>query len=705
MPLDALPAEPPGRLFPSIANGVRRRWLVIFVLGGLCAGGAGALMWALSSDTYTARATLKIGSAIAGAGSDRELEVFKANQRQLVYHPLVIDQVVLDKAIGGLSVMREQGLDGAQWLRSVLRVSFPDKSEYMEISLTCENREEALKIVNAIAVKYEEVAEGMALARQDDRRANLDASITKIQEKMGEKHEELAEVSNVYGSGGEGAPTDEQKLALTRLSQVEAELFELGLEIGVLDRDLQSLETPSPPPESPPDMPAVAGPQHDLLFLGDKGLASLERQVAILEERIAGYAERLSPELSAQYTEHDRQQIERLGQRIEERKATLVKEQQQRRLLAQSEGQVSLRKRMNDLRTREQVLKDRKAELTASLPEIAAAGTGSIFRRFLLEAEIETLESLLGTFSLENERAILDQKSITDSIEGTPAAVPYSGNKAGRYVKCGVAGGFAWFLAGACVVVWDIRRRRLSTTDDVMHELGMPLIGTVPLLKRRGRAAQVTSTRLTEAVDGIAATLLCGRDGRRRQIVQISSASPGEGKSTLAANLATSLAGAGRNTLLIDFDLRRPVLHRVYEVELGPGVSDILTGAATIDDALQPAPSDHLTLLTAGNWRQKGLGALTDARIEQLFQECRARFDFVIVDSSPVLPVVDGRLVSRHVDGVIISLLRDVSEVPRVGAACQMLDSFGAPIMGGVMIGSSQDVYYGYSYGELPQTA
>ena len=68
-------------------------------------------------------------------------------------------------------------------------------------------------------------------------------------------------------------------------------------------------------------------------------------------------------------------------------------------------------------------------------------------------------------------------------------------------------------------------------------------------------------------------------------------------------------------------------------------------------------------------------------------------------------PVVDGRLVSRHVDGVIISLLRDVSEVPKVGAACQMLESFGAPIMGGVMIGSSQDVYYAYPYGQLPQTA
>lgn len=704
--LDALPAEPPGRLLPSIANGVRRRWLAIFVLGGLCAGGAGALMWVFSSDTYTARATLKIGSAIAGSGSERELEVFKANQRQLVYHPDVLDAVINDKAISGFPIVKEQGLDGAQWLRSVLRVSFPDKSEYMEISLTCEHREAALTIVDAVAKGYEDKAEQEALDREERRKINLAGSISKIEDKLRQKHNELANESAFSRTASGPAPTDEQKLAVAQLSQVDGELFELGLQIGVLALDLQTLETPAPEDAAAAtDFPETDSPEHDLLFAGDKGLASLQQQVVILEERIKGYGERLAPELAAQYTQNDQAQIERLRQRIEERKQALLDEQQVRRRLAAREGTVKLHKRMNDLKTREQVLKARREELVAAVPGIAMAGSGSTLNRLLLEAEVETLESLLNNFRFDNERAILDQKSITESIEGTQAVVPYSGNKAGRYVKCGVAGGFAWFLAGACVVAWDIRRRRLSTTDDVMHELGMPLIGTLPLLKRRGRAKEVTSTRLTEAVDGIAATLLCGRDGRHRQIVQISSASPGEGKSTLAANLATSLAGAGRSTLLIDFDLRRPVLHRVYEVELGPGVSDILTGTATIDESLQPAPSDNLTLLTAGNWRQKGLGALTDARIEQLFQECRARFEFVIVDSSPVLPVVDGRLVSRHVDGVIISLLRDVSEVPRVGAACQMLDSFGAPIMGGVMIGSSQDVYYGYSYGELPQTA
>jgi capsular exopolysaccharide synthesis family protein len=572
----------------------------------------------------------------------------------------------------------------------------------MEISFSCEDRTAALTIVDAVAGKYQEVTERFAADREEHRRVNLAHSILEIQHKLEDKHQQLNLYGSVAGEDSQATLTDDQRLAVAQLSSVEGELFEIGLRIGTLEIDQQALLTgaPSDQAESPASE-VVPDPEQELLFQGDKELVALRRQIVIAERRIEEYASTLAPELAQHYAVHDREQIVRLENRIGERRQALLKELQMRRRLAESVGKQKLDEQIADLRQREEVLKTNRDRLKEAIP----ADTGSSIKRYLIEAEIETLESLLATLSLENERVALEHKSLANRVLRNPAVVPYTGDKSGRLVKCGAAGAFSWIVAAACIVGWDIRRRRLNSIADVTYELGMPVIGTLPLLRRTRSRAQFSSSRLSEAVDGIAATLLCGNDGRPRQIVQVSSASPGEGKSTLAANLATSLAAAGRTTLLVDFDLRRPMLHRVYGVELGPGVSEILTGSSQLDASVQPTSSERLALLTAGHWREKGLGALTDARIERLFQECRARFDFVIVDTSPILPVVDGRLASRHVDGVIFSLLRDVSEIPKVAAAVQMLESFGAPLMGGVMIGSSQDVYYGYSNRPLTQTA
>jgi capsular exopolysaccharide synthesis family protein len=700
VPVDALSAEPPGRLLPSITHGLRRKWLIVVTLGAVCAGGAGFVVWSLTADSYTAKATLKIGGGLKDAGSEREMDVFKANQQETVYQPEVIDAALALPTVSSLRIVKDQGLDVAQWLRSLLRVSFRDKSEYMEISFSCEDRTAALTIVDAVAAKYQEVTERFAADREEHRRVNLAHSTLEIQQKLEDKHQQLGLYGNPAGGDLSANLTDDQRLAVARLSSVERELFEVGLEIGTLEIDQKALLTSVPSPESPA-AGAAGDPEQELLLASDKQIEVLRRQIAIAERRIEGYATTLAPGVAQQYALNDRKQIERLEGRIVERREAHLKELQMRRRLAESVGRQKLADQIAELRQREEVLKASRDELKAAIP----ADTGSSIKRYLIQAEIETLESLLNSLSLENERVGLEHQSLANRVQRNPAVVPYTGDKSGRLIKCGAAGGFAWMLAAACIVGWDVRRRRLNSIADVTHELGMPLIGTLPLLKRSRSGAQASSNRLSEAVDGIAATLLCGNEGRHRQVVQVSSASPGEGKSTLAANLATSLSAAGRNVLLVDFDLRRPMLHRVYQLELGPGVSEILTGSARLDEALQPTSGNRLVLLSAGHWREKGLGALTDARIEVLFQECRSRFDFVIVDTSPILPVVDGRLASRHVDGVIFSLLRDVSEIPKVAAAVQMLESFGAPIMGGVMIGSSQDVYYGYAHRPLTQTA
>jgi len=142
-------------------------------------------------------------------------------------------------------------------------------------------------------------------------------------------------------------------------------------------------------------------------------------------------------------------------------------------------------------------------------------------------------------------------------------------------------------------------------------------------------------------------------------------------------------------------------------VPIGPGLGELLCSRVPTDfgEYLQETSTDNLWLLTAGARRHGALAELSDARVADLFREFKEHFEYVIIDGPPVLPVVDTRLIARHADGVVISLLRDVSELPKVKAACQLLQTYRVRILGGVVIGASGDVYYGYPPDRFSSTA
>src|SRR5262249_38671246 len=145
------------------------------------------------------------------------------------------------------------------------------------------------------------------------------------------------------------------------------------------------------------------------------------------------------------------------------------------------------------------------------------------------------------------------------------------------------------------------------------------------------------------------------------RVVMVTSALSGEGKTSMASHLAMSLARAGRKTLLIDCDLRKPSAHRSFDLLLDAGFSGLLQGTVPLADVVQATPVEGLSLISAGHCDAGALRALAQDRARGVFDRLRVEFEFIIVDSSPVLPVVDSLLLAPHTDGVLFSLLRDVS--------------------------------------------
>ena len=136
----------------------------------------------------------------------------------------------------------------------------------------------------------------------------------------------------------------------------------------------------------------------------------------------------------------------------------------------------------------------------------------------------------------------------------------------------------------------------------------------------------------------------------------------GEGKTTLATQLAMSLVRARRRTVLVDFDLRQPTLDGALGLPLGPGICEALRGEGDIMGMVQQTETECLSVVTAGAWNRQVLPALSNGTVGTVLEQLRANFDFVIIDSSPLLPIVDTRLVCQHVDAVVLSVFRDISQ-------------------------------------------
>jgi capsular exopolysaccharide synthesis family protein len=160
------------------------------------------------------------------------------------------------------------------------------------------------------------------------------------------------------------------------------------------------------------------------------------------------------------------------------------------------------------------------------------------------------------------------------------------------------------------------------------------------------------------------------------------------------------MARSGRKTLLIDCDLRNPSAHKLFNVALEPGLASVLRGEISVEDALHATQATGLWIMPAGACDGEALSMLARDGVLPVFERLRNDFDFIVVDSSPVLPVADSLMIAQQVDGVLFAILREVSRLPKVHEAYQKLVTLGVRMLGAVVNGTSGEVYgYGYGYG------
>ena len=184
------------------------------------------------------------------------------------------------------------------------------------------------------------------------------------------------------------------------------------------------------------------------------------------------------------------------------------------------------------------------------------------------------------------------------------------------------------------------------------------------------------------------------------KVVAITSAVPEEGKSTLAVNLAIALAQAGKKVVLVETDLRRPRASTYLGVESELGLTDVLAGQRTLDEALVSWNRGLLTFLPSGHTPPNPSELLASHQFAQVLATLRERFDWVIIDATPLLPVTDGAIVSKAADGAILVVRFGKTTREQLGASMAALEQVDARLLGTALNFVPRGRRgYGYKYG------
>ncbi len=254
--------------------------------------------------------------------------------------------------------------------------------------------------------------------------------------------------------------------------------------------------------------------------------------------------------------------------------------------------------------------------------------------------------------------------------------------------------------------------QRFRSAEDVGSSLNLPILGAVPQISGReainvrGQKAHLQPVSdFAEACRAIRTAIYFGMPDSQAKTLLVTSPLPGDGKSTAASNLAIVMAQAGQKTLILDADFRRPNQHRIFEQENVIGCTNVLNGSATLQQAIKPTGIKGVDLLPCGPTPSHPAEILNSQAFADLLQELSKRYDHVVVDSPPVMPVTDARILGAVCDATVFVVRAEKSTRKVSVFARDVLQSVGTNILGVLINGLSRGRgyydagYYQYGYG------
>jgi polysaccharide biosynthesis transport protein len=331
-----------------------------------------------------------------------------------------------------------------------------------------------------------------------------------------------------------------------------------------------------------------------------------------------------------------------------------------------------------------------------------------------LQAKLTSLQSNYATLFATTQRGALNTLTV---IEPASRPVrPVGPNKASTIALAGAVG---FVLAASAAYLLEYLDDSVKTPDEVTQLTGLPTLSGIARIQEEAGQKLITHTHprspISEAFRVLRTGIQFSSLDKPNRLLLVTSPNPSEGKSTLAANLATVVAQAGNNVLLIDADLRRPTQHKVFGLSDKHGLTSLLLEmsmngqnenvSALLSNHVQKTPINGLNVMTSGPIPPNPSELLGSAKMKGLLDILESNFDIVIIDSPPILAVTDAVVLSTQTDGLLLVIDADKTRRGALKQSVDRLREVNANIIGVALnrLSLKSDGYRYYYYYESSQ--
>ncbi len=691
-------------LFPdpmALLRCALRRWALCLFLGLLVAGSVGTALWfLLPQGDFKASAIVRVYTRprnVLFSQRGEDYRTYRETQTALIRSP-----IVLNKALDNTRVSRAAELDEAEdpvlWLNEHISIRFTG-GEIMEISATHSDPAVAAEIANSVMDAYFSEVVNVEENRRLARLAELEKLVAEYEAKAKTQRENLKRLIESLGTTESTAVATRYQALLQQVNMLQGEWLRTQLQLTKLQSELRVLEMKVAQQN-------VEVPEHILnqYVEADPAVVQLKERIAALETQLKQY--------SGVFRNPDHPRLAQLRQELEAQRAKLqtLREQVKPRILELARAQVKADLQARRAALKEQIIQQQTEaeallkDLEEKQKQLLALGRDSAELEFVRK-ELDSVDQVYSTALQELTKLRVEAKAPPRAEVVLRATPPRVRDNSRKIKLTGLATLASFGLVVLAIAFIEWKRRTVLVPEDVEKDATLPVLAAVPQIPKNWESDGAAVRSFEEAFDGVRATLLLGRNGSTPRIIMVSSPHIGEGKTTLSAHLAASIARSGRSVLVVDLDLRSPSLHELFDLSREPGITDVVLGEVELEQALQPTLQENLHVLAAGSRFVDIGGLLNSQSMRELMRTLRKRYDHVILDAPPVLLVPDALEIGQYADGAVLAALRGGTRAPALQDARRRLEYVGISLLGVVLLGVKRRRYgryhysaYGYGY-------
>lgn len=712
----------------SVLRASRRYWWLILALWTVGVSGLGAAIYLRVRPQYHALSLLKVDPNVLelyGMSSPVGGASYMQTYVELIRSPSVFSRAVNDEQVSQLPRIKSSA-DPIQELAKVIQVGIRPNTTLIEVSMVSTSAKEAAVIVNAVvdaflqanrswSGKSAEAQIKMLTTHHDSLKAEGQRIVDELKAlaargaKAGEARvvvKDKADGTDASRSAPVESNLDVEAYRQMYRSSMEAQVELYFAEARLIDAERAAAESErlalagGPKGKVDPQIELRVNSELEIQNLIAKHTEAYNKFSALKKKAVNGMGD---PGV-AQAAQRSDQVFAALGKAREQ-----VRRRIEAEVMASGGGAIDPAKEVNKIRAEVRQLTLKRDALESKLKTLKLESnkqmTGEVEARILedqrkfVDSNVNLIRSKLDALNMERT----NEERIHQIDEAREEGSPFS-DKRKMYLAAmpfGVLG-----LVLALAILLEIRSGRVADPEFLSARLPHEVFAIAPLPTARmalggnGERSEQRLARFVQSLDHLRVALCEGGTNGEGRCVMITSATGGEGKTTLSAHLAARCANAGTATLLIDADLRRGSLGRLLDVPNGHGLGDVLAGQVELDGGLITTQAGGFHFLSAGTPGIDPTRVLRSTRLAELIGQLRQMYDLIIIDTPPVLPVADALILGRWADGAVMAARYDASRLPLVERANRQIAAAGIPVLGVVVNGvRGQDQAYGsYAY-------